>query len=67
MEADLALLDEMVGRLLTIAKLEIGGPQVAMGEVDLPDLLSQIVRDAEFESHESDRAVSLVSEGQCVV
>ena len=67
MEADIALLDEMVGRLLTIAKLDTGAPQAAMAEVDLPDLLSQIVRDAEFESRESDRSISLNASGQCVV
>lgn len=67
MEADIALLDEMVGRLLTIAKLDIGAPQVAMAEVDLQDVVAQIVRDAEFESRESNRGISLVCSGQCVV
>ncbi|UWZ83627.1 ATP-binding protein [Occallatibacter riparius] len=67
MEADITLLDEMVGRLLTIAKLDIGAPQEPMAEVDLTDLLSQIVRDAEFESRQSNRAISFTSTGQCLV
>jgi two-component system sensor histidine kinase CpxA len=67
MEDDLRLLDEMIGRLLTIAKLDISAPEVPMMDVDLADLLSQIVRNAEFESREPNRGISLTSSGQCVV
>ena len=67
MEEDLRLLDEMIGRLLTIAKLDISAPQVPMIDVDLTDLLSQIVRNAEFESREPNDGISVVSSGQCIV
>jgi two-component system sensor histidine kinase CpxA len=67
MEEDIRLLDEMIGRLLTIAKLDISAPQVPMMEVDLAELLSQITRNAEFESREPNGGIALTSSGQCVV
>lgn len=65
MEEDLGLLDEMIGRLLTIAKLDMSAPQVPMTEVDVTALVSQVVRNAEFESRESSGGVRLVAEQQC--
>lgn len=67
MQADIGLLDEMVGRLLTIAKLEIGAQPVSMTDVDLADLLSQIARNAEFESRDPNGGISLTFSNQCVV
>src|ERR1700756_3550957 len=42
MEQDLALLNEMIGRLLTIAKLDVSARQVPMVPVDITELVSQI-------------------------
>lgn len=67
MQEDIRLLDEMIGRLLTIAKLDISESQVPMADVDLTDLLSQICRNAEFESRESNGAIRLTSSGHCIV
>ena len=67
MEEDLRLLDEMIGRLLTIAKLDISAPQVPMMDVDLADLLSHIVRNAEFESREPNGGITLTSSGLCSI
>jgi two-component system sensor histidine kinase CpxA len=67
MEQDMALLNEMIGRLLTIAKLDVSARQVPMGRVDLTELLSQIVRDASFESHALQGGVRLTAQGQCFV
>jgi two-component system sensor histidine kinase CpxA len=67
MQEDLALLDEMIGRLLTIAKLEISAPQVPMVDFDLADLVAQIARKAEFESQELNGGIRLTSSGQCFV
>jgi two-component system, OmpR family, sensor histidine kinase CpxA len=67
MDEDIRLLDEMIGRLLTIAKLDISAQQVPMLDVDLADLLSQIVRNAEFESRELNGGISLASSEQCIV
>jgi two-component system sensor histidine kinase CpxA len=67
MQEDIRLLDEMIGRLLTIAKLDISAPQVPMAYFDLADLVSQIVRNAEFELQELKGRIRLVSSGQCIV
>jgi two-component system sensor histidine kinase CpxA len=67
MQEDIQLLDEMIGRLLTIAKLDISAPQVPMMEVDLTELLSQIARNAEFESREPNGGIRLTTSGQCFV
>ncbi|MFZ0305223.1 MAG: ATP-binding protein [Terracidiphilus sp.] len=67
MEEDIRLLDEMIGRLLTIAKLDMSAPELPMIDVDLADLLSQIVRNAEFESRELNGRIDLNASGQCTV
>jgi two-component system sensor histidine kinase CpxA len=65
MQEDIELLDEMIGRLLTIAKLDISAPQVPMMDFDLSELLSQIARNAEFECQEPNRGIRLTFSGQC--
>jgi two-component system, OmpR family, sensor histidine kinase CpxA len=65
MQVDIRLVDDMIGRLLTIAKLDISPSQVPMAEVDLAELLSQIARNAEFESRELHRGIRLSLSGQC--
>jgi two-component system, OmpR family, sensor histidine kinase CpxA len=65
MQDDIRLVDDMIGRLLTIAKLDLSASQVPMTEVDLAELLSQIIRNAEFESREVN--IQLNSSGQCRV
>jgi len=67
MHEDIALLDEMIGRLLTIAKLDISESQVPMTNVDLTDLVSQIARNAEFESRESNCSVRFTASDPCIV
>jgi two-component system, OmpR family, sensor histidine kinase CpxA len=67
MEEDIRILDEMIGRLLTIAKLDMSPSQVSMMEVDLEDLVSQIVRNAEFESGDSHGGIRFTSSGRCSV
>src|ERR1700739_4622087 len=62
MEQDLALLNEMIGRLLTIAKLDVSTRQVPMVQVDITELVSQIVRDANFEARALGRGVQLTAE-----
>ena len=67
MEQDISVLSEMIGRLLTIARLDRSAPPVPMTPVDLSELVSQIVRDAEFESRERDGCVKLTANGQLFV
>lgn len=58
-EQDMALLDEMIGRLLTIAKLDAAAEQLPMTEVDVTELVSQIVHDANFELQSTEEQVLL--------
>ena len=67
MEQDISVLSEMIGRLLTIARLDRSAPPVPMTPVDLSELVSQIVRDADFESRERDGCVKLTVHGQLFV
>ena len=67
MEQDIRLLDEMIGRLLTIAKLDTSAPQVPMMDLDLSDVLSQVAHHAEFESKEPNGAIRLTSARECIV
>jgi two-component system, OmpR family, sensor histidine kinase CpxA len=67
MEQDIECLNDMIGRLLTVAKLDASATPVPMARVDLTELISQIVRSADFELQEHDGAVRLSSEGQYFV
>ena len=52
METDLRMLNEMIGRLLTVAKLEATSTLHAPLQVDLNSLLESVVGDAAFEAQE---------------
>lgn len=67
MDEDIRILDDLIGRLLTIAKLDMSAPQVPMIDLDLADVLSQVARNAEFESKEPNGAIRLTSPGKCIV
>jgi two-component system sensor histidine kinase CpxA len=67
MEQDLERLNEMIERLLTVAKLDPSTTPVSMAEVDLTELVSQIVRSAEFELQERNGVIRLSSREQYIV
>ena len=67
MEEDIRILDDLIGRLLTIAKLDMSAPQVPMVDLDLGDVLSQVVRNAEFESKEPQGVIRLTAAGKFIV
>lgn len=67
MEQDIECLNDMIGRLLTVAKLDASATPVPMTRVDLTELVSQIVRSADFELQERNGTVRLSSEGQYFV
>jgi two-component system sensor histidine kinase CpxA len=52
MQIDLQRLNETIGRLLTVAKLEASSTLQNSARVDLPDLVSSIAADADFEAQE---------------
>lgn len=64
MESDLVRLNEMIGRLLTIAKLDAATMQVEMSGVDITKLVAQIVDDAAFEAQKRDVTVSFADQEQ---
>ena len=67
MEQDIGILSEMIGRLLTIAKLDTIGVPVQMMPINLTELVSEIVHNADFESRQRDGVVKLATEGQYFV
>jgi two-component system sensor histidine kinase CpxA len=67
MEKDIGLLNEMIGRLLTVARLDSSAPPVAMTSVNLTEIVSQIVRDADFESRDRNGHVVLAVHDQVLV
>jgi two-component system, OmpR family, sensor histidine kinase CpxA len=67
MEQDIERMGEMIGRMLTVAKLDTSSAPVEMTRIDLGELVSRIVRSAEFELRERDDAVRLTMRGQCFV
>ncbi len=50
MQHDIERLNEMIGRLLTIARLDTAATPLAMTSVDLSELVAQIAHDAGFEA-----------------
>jgi two-component system, OmpR family, sensor histidine kinase CpxA len=67
MEQDLERLNEMIERLLTVAKLDPSTTPVSMSQVDLTELVSQVVRSAEFELQERDGVIRLSCQGRYLV
>jgi two-component system sensor histidine kinase CpxA len=64
MECDLIRLNEMIGRLLTIARLDTAAKPMEMATVDMTDLVRRIVDDARFEAQKRNVVVNLAAEGQ---
>ncbi|MEO6908272.1 MAG: ATP-binding protein [Abditibacteriaceae bacterium] len=58
-------LNEMIGQLLALSRLESGTAKVQDTVIDLPKLLEGIVADAEFEAGSQDRHVRLIHADDC--
>jgi two-component system sensor histidine kinase CpxA len=67
MERDFERLSEMVGRLLTVARLDAASASVEMKILNLSTLVAEMVSDAEFAARESKRSVQLSSENEIYV
>ena len=65
MESDLVRLNETIGRLLTIARLDAPAVPMEMTTVNITDLLGRIVDDAGFEAQKRDVAVNLAAPEPC--
>lgn len=66
-EHDIACLDEMIGRLLTVARLDTATATVSMAPVNLNALLESIVRSAGFEMQERQGAIHWSAKAEFVV
>jgi two-component system sensor histidine kinase CpxA len=64
-ERDTGRLDEMIGRLLTLARLEMTTTPPEMRRTDLKVLLAEIVADEQLEARERNCRVELVSTDSC--
>jgi two-component system, OmpR family, sensor histidine kinase CpxA len=67
MERDIERLNEMIERLLTIARLDTPAAAVHMAPMNLTELVSEVVCDADFESRERDGAVRLTAAAEYFV
>jgi two-component system, OmpR family, sensor kinase len=60
-EREVTRLDELVGEVLTLARLESGASGTAAVELDFADLVADVADDARFEAHAAHRDLSLLS------
>jgi signal transduction histidine kinase len=61
------ILNEMIGQLLALTRLESGAQQIQKGEFDLALLVREITDDADFEARSRKRSVKLESSESCIV
>lgn len=66
-ESEASRLNEMIGRLLTLAKLESGAEEVENVRVDLTELVKDVAADAEFEAQAKGKYVEVSCADRCAV
>jgi two-component system sensor histidine kinase CpxA len=59
-------LNEMIGQLLALTRLESGAEGLQKSQFDLAELVTAITRDAQFEASNRDRSVRLRVNGRCL-
>jgi two-component system, OmpR family, sensor histidine kinase CpxA len=67
LEHDAERLNEMLGRLLTLARLETTATSPEMRRINLKTLVADIVSDAQWEARERNCRVDLVSSTECTI
>jgi two-component system sensor histidine kinase CpxA len=60
-------LNEMIGQLLTLTRLESGAEEIRKSEFDLTRLVTEVAADAEFEARSRERSVKLSPSPSCRV
>ncbi len=60
-------LNDLIGQLLTIARLDSKSPMINSDPVDLKRLVQEIVFDADFEARNHNRMVAMVKSEDCLV
>lgn len=66
-ESESHRLNEMIGRLLTLARLESGTEAIDLKIVDLTELVNDVVSDADFEAKAKGKSVSIKQMSTCSV
>jgi signal transduction histidine kinase len=66
-EREAQRLNELIGQILTLARLEASGKVAQPAQVDLAALVKEVVADAEFETQSCHRQVRLLRCDQCTV
>lgn len=61
------ILNEMIGQLLALTRLESGAEEIRKTEFDLKELVSEIVKDADFEARARNRSVKLIIAEEVVI
>jgi two-component system sensor histidine kinase CpxA len=66
-ESEADRLNLMIGRILTLSKLESGAQDYDKQPVDLVEIVASVVDDADFEARPLGKAVNMNGDGSCVV
>ncbi|HYJ90584.1 MAG TPA: ATP-binding protein [Pyrinomonadaceae bacterium] len=66
-ESEADRLNVMIGRLLTLSKLESGAQDYEKEPVDLVEIVASVVDDADFEARPLGKSVNMNGDGSCIV
>ena len=61
-ETEVQRLDEMIGRILTLSRLESGQLKLTTSELDLNELVENVVDDARFEAERTGHSIDFTSD-----
>lgn len=67
MQREAETLNEMIGQLLALTRLETGGREMRTSNFDLAKLVRNIAEDAEFEAESRNRSVHVSSCASCII
>lgn len=66
-EQEAEIINEMIGQLLTLTRLESGSEWLRKAEVDLLNLVRKVASDADFEARSLNRTVRIVESAACAL
>jgi len=67
LERDVTRIDLLMGQLLTLSRLEAGLSFADREDVDLCQLIEEVVADADFEAHASEKSVDMDAMGPIII
>ena len=66
-ESESQRLNDMISRILTLSKLESGSTDIERENVDLNEVVTDVVEDADFEARAKGKRVELTSSAACTI